>query len=77
MALRKKGNVYYVYFRDMDGRQVCRSLKTHEKATALELHAQYMSRMRAAKGARVLAVPWIILLRRLRRKDAAQPPAVE
>ena len=44
-----------MYFRDMDGRQVCRSLKTHEKATALELHAQYMSRMRAAKGARVLA----------------------
>lgn len=55
MGLRKKGNVWYVYFKDTDGRQICRSLKTHEKPMAVQLHAEYMSRLRAAKGARVLA----------------------
>ena len=55
MALRKMRNVWYVYFRDTDGRIVTRSLKTHDKDHAKTLHDEYMSRVRVAKGARVIA----------------------
>ena len=50
MALRRIYKTYYVYFRDIDGTQRTRSLKTHDKATAERLHRQFMSLLEAQKG---------------------------
>lgn len=50
MALRKIHNTYYVYFRDIDGTQRTRSLKTTDKATAEKLHRRFMVTLQAKKG---------------------------
>lgn len=50
MALRKIRNVWYVYFRDLDGTLRTRSLKTTDKETAEVLHRRFMREMQAFKG---------------------------
>ena len=50
MALRKIYNTYYVYFKDIDGTQRTRSLKTTDKATAEKLHQKFMVTLQAKKG---------------------------
>ncbi|MBQ9088626.1 MAG: hypothetical protein IJY46_07590 [Lentisphaeria bacterium] len=50
MALRRIYKTYYVYFRDIDGTQRTRSLKTHDRTTAERLHRQFMSLLEAKKG---------------------------
>lgn len=50
MALRKIHNTYYVYFKDIDGTQRTRSLKTTDKATAEKLHRKFMVALQAKKG---------------------------
>lgn len=50
MALRKIHNTYYVYFKDIDGTQRTRSLKTTDKATAEKLHRRFMVTLQAKKG---------------------------
>lgn len=54
MALRKLGQTWYVYFRDLDGKIKTRSLKVHDEATAKALHDAYMEQIRAKKGRAVL-----------------------
>ncbi|MBO7330081.1 MAG: site-specific integrase [Lentisphaeria bacterium] len=54
MALRKIGQTWYVYFRDLDGKIKTRSLKVHDEATAKALHDSYMEQIRAKKGRAVL-----------------------
>ena len=50
MALRKFHNTWYVYFRDVDGTQRTRSLKTTDRATAEALHRKFMLMLQAKKG---------------------------
>ena len=50
MALRKIHNTYYVYFKDIDGTQRTRSLKTTDKATAERLHRSFMVALQSKKG---------------------------
>ena len=50
MALRKIHNVYYVYFRDLDGSQRTRSLKTTVRAAAEVLHRKFMRELQIKKG---------------------------
>lgn len=50
MALRRIHRTYYVYFRDLDGTQRTRSLKTTDKAVAENLHRKFMSLLEAKKG---------------------------
>lgn len=54
MALRKIGQTWYVYFRDLDGKIKTRSLKVHDEETAKGLHDAYMDQIRAKKGRAVL-----------------------
>jgi integrase len=54
MALRKIHNTYYVYFKDIDGTQRTRSLKTTDKATAEVLHRKFMLSLQAKKGELVI-----------------------
>lgn len=55
MALRKIHNVYYVYFRDVDGRLKTRSLKTADPVFAKAAHDDYMKQLQAKKTRSVLA----------------------
>ena len=50
MALRKIHNTYYVYFRDIDGTQRTRSLKTTDKEAAEKLHRKFMIALQSKKG---------------------------
>ena len=50
MALRKFYNTWYVYFKDVDGTQRTRSLKTTDRATAEALHRKFMLMLQAKKG---------------------------
>lgn len=50
MALRKIHNTYYVYFKDIDGSQRTRSLKTTDKAVAEKLHKVFMIQLQGKKG---------------------------
>ncbi len=54
MALRKMGKTYYVYFRDLDGRIVTRSLKTTDKTLAQSLHRSFMLELQAKRGRLVI-----------------------
>ena len=54
MALRKIGQTWYVYFRDLDGKVKTRSLKVHDEEMAKGLHDAYMDQIRAKKGRAVL-----------------------
>lgn len=54
MALRKLGQTWYVYFRDLDGKIKTRSLKVRDEAMAKALHDSYMEQIRAKKGRAVL-----------------------
>lgn len=54
MALRKIHNTYYVYFRDLDGKQKTRSLKTTDATLAADLHDKYMVQLQAKKGRAVI-----------------------
>lgn len=54
MALRKIHNVYYIYFRDVDGTQRTRSLKTTDKEIAKRLHDGYMKQLQSKKGEMVI-----------------------
>lgn len=55
MALRKIGNRYYVYFRDIDGKIKTRSLKTTILEVAKKNHRTYMRQLQAKKGRAVIA----------------------
>lgn len=55
MALRKIKNVYYVYFRDMDGKLKTRSLKVRDPQKAKNLHDIYMGKLRYRKGLNVVS----------------------
>lgn len=50
MALRKIHNTYYVYFKDIDGTQRTRSLKTTDKEAAEKLHRKFMIALQSKKG---------------------------
>ena len=50
MALRKIHRTYYVYFRDIDGTQRTRSLKTTDRTVAENLHRKFMRLLEAKKG---------------------------
>lgn len=54
MALRKIHKTYYVYFKDIDGTQRTRSLKTTDRATAEVLHKKFMLTLQAKKGELVI-----------------------
>lgn len=54
MALRKKGNTWYAYFRDFSGRIRVRSLRVHTRGEAERLHELYMESIRAAKAEKAL-----------------------
>lgn len=54
MALRKIHNTYYAYFKDIDGTQRTRSLKTTDRATAEVLHKKFMLTLQAKKGELVI-----------------------
>lgn len=49
MALRKQGNTYYVYFRDIGGKIKIRTLKTSDKTEAERLHSQFMDLLHAQR----------------------------
>lgn len=50
MALRKRGNRYFAYYRDIDGKQVTCALKTSVKSEAVSMHEKLMVQVRAKKG---------------------------
>ena len=50
MALRKIHNTYYVYFKDIDGTQRTRSLKTTDRATAEMYHRKFMIELQSRKS---------------------------
>ena len=50
MALRKIHNVWYMYFRDENGRQRTLSLHVHDRDTAVSLERRYMEQLRAKKA---------------------------
>ena len=54
MALRKIHKTYYAYFKDIDGTQRTRSLKTTDRATAEMLHKKFMLTLQAKKGELVI-----------------------
>lgn len=51
MALRKIHNTYYVYFKDIDGTQRTRSLKTTDRAIAEMYHRKFMLELQSKKSA--------------------------
>lgn len=50
MALRKIHNVWYMYFRDENGRHRTLSLHVHDRDTAVSLERRYMEQLRAKKA---------------------------
>lgn len=50
MALRKRGNRYFAYYRDINGKQVTCALKTDREAEAVRLHEKFMILARAKNG---------------------------
>ena len=50
MALRKIHKTYYVYFKDIDGTQRTRSLKTTDRATAEMYHRKFMIELQSRKS---------------------------
>lgn len=68
MAIRKMGGTYYVYFRDIDGRIVTRSLKTGNKELAEKLHKSFMLKLQAKKGS-------LVIMRNFPEQFKETPPA--
>lgn len=50
MAIRKRGNRYFAYYRDINGKQATCALKTKNLDEAIALHEQLMIQVRARKG---------------------------
>ena len=54
MALVRKGRMWYVYFRDLDGRLTSQSLRVTDREDAERLHTLFMRELRARRGAAAL-----------------------
>ena len=77
MALRKIHNTYYVYFKDIDGTQRTRSLKTTDKATAEKLHQKFMVTLQAKKGELAIMRTFPERFPQLNEIKTVAPPIIE
>ena len=77
MALRKIHRTYYVYFRDLDGTQRTRSLKTTNKTLAEQLHRTFMLELEAKKGELMIMENFPERFPKREKITSLAPPPVE